>query len=96
MCKTIAELEKELLELKGYHMDIWNIYGSELCAGDMIKQEENLEREIAKLKQREEITQRWSKAGLLEGLMESKDQLDLLKANENQTIKEDPSQIVDN
>lgn len=48
--KTIEELEKELEDLKTSHRSQWDIYGSELCAGDMIRQEEELEKQIRKLK----------------------------------------------
>jgi putative protein kinase ArgK-like GTPase of G3E family len=49
--KTIEELEKELEDLKASHRSQWDTYGSELCAGDMIAQEEKLEKEIAQRKQ---------------------------------------------
>ena len=52
--KTIDELEKELADLKEHHKTAWDIYGSELCAGDMIAQEENLEKEITKRKTKKE------------------------------------------
>jgi len=48
--KTIEELEKELEDLKTSHRSQWDTYGSELCAGDMIRQEEELEKEILKRK----------------------------------------------
>ena len=51
--KTVEELEQELLELKESHRSLWDIYGSELCAGDMSGEERALEEKIAKLKQRE-------------------------------------------
>jgi len=45
---------------------------------------------------RDETIQRWSKLGLLEGLQERKSNVfDFMLPNENQIIKEDPSQIVD-
>ncbi len=46
--------------------ELWKIYGSELCAGDMLKKEEELMKKIAKLKSIE----RWEKAGLLERFRE--------------------------
>ena len=52
--KSIEELEKELDELQKYHKSAWEDYGSELCAGDMIAQEERLEKEIKKLKAEKE------------------------------------------
>ena len=52
--KTVEELQKELAELRSYHSSAWDTYGSELCAGDMIAQEEKLEKEIAKQKAEEE------------------------------------------
>lgn len=51
--KTIEELEKDLIKLREYHRSAWDTYGSELCAGDMIRQEENLEKQIQKLKEDE-------------------------------------------
>ena len=48
--KTIEQLEKELEDLKTSHRSQWDTYGSELCAGDMIRQEEELEKQIRKLK----------------------------------------------
>jgi hypothetical protein len=80
--KTIEELEKELKEMKESHRSMWDTYGSELCAGDMIRQEEKLEKKIMKLK----TIEKWDKSGLLEGLIPDK-QLPFF---------EDPSQIVDN
>ena len=50
--KTIEQLEKELADLKEYHKSAWNTYGSEICAGDMIRQEEELEKEIDERKQK--------------------------------------------
>jgi len=52
--KTIEQFEKELEDLKASHRSQWDIYGSELCAGDMIRQEEKIEKEIAKLKEIQE------------------------------------------
>ena len=46
----LKKLEKELEDLKKYHRDIWSTYGSELCAGDMFRQEDKLEEQIKKLK----------------------------------------------
>ena len=62
MEKTIEELEKELEELKASNMASWEIYGSELCAGDMSGKERALEKEILKLK----TIERWKEAGLLD------------------------------
>lgn len=50
--KTVEELEKELERMRESHRSLWDTYGSELCAGDMIRQEKNLESEIEKLKNR--------------------------------------------
>jgi NTP pyrophosphatase (non-canonical NTP hydrolase) len=71
--KTLEELEKELADLKAYHKSAWNTYGSELCAGDMIRQEEKLEKEIAKRRQKQKTINRWKKAGLLNGLTDNID-----------------------
>ena len=68
MSKTLEELEKELAELKESHSSMWDTYGSELCPGDMIRQEEKLEKEIEVLRKRQETINRWEKSGLLEGL----------------------------
>jgi len=48
--EKIKKLEKELEDLKSFHQSAWDTYGSELCAGDMIRQEEKLEKKIEKLK----------------------------------------------
>ena len=53
MEKSIEELEKELQELKESNKASWDMYGSELCAGDMIGQEKALEKEIQKRKELE-------------------------------------------
>jgi ribosomal protein L29 len=62
--KTIKELEKELEELKESHRSMCDIYGSELCTGDMIRQEEKLKKKILKLK----TIKRWKEKGLLKGV----------------------------
>jgi hypothetical protein len=64
MKKTIEELEKELIKLKESNKKSWDTYGSELCAGDMIAQEKNIEKEILKAK----TIERWKKSGLLDNL----------------------------
>ena len=46
----IVKLEKQLDKLKRHNRDSWEIYGSELCAGDMFKKEEELQEKINKLK----------------------------------------------
>ena len=51
MEKTIEELEKELEELKASNSALWDIYGSELCAGDMIGKEAAIQKEIDRLKE---------------------------------------------
>jgi hypothetical protein len=56
--KTIEQLEKELADLKAYHKSAWDTYGSELCAGDMIRQEEELKKEILRLKILEKLRER--------------------------------------
>lgn len=48
--KIIEELESELEEMQNEHMEASKIYGSELCAGDMINKENNLKEKIKKLK----------------------------------------------
>ncbi len=62
MEKTIEQLEKELEDLKASHRSQWDTYGSELCAGDMIRQEEELEKKILRLK----TIKRWKESGLLD------------------------------
>lgn len=46
----IKEKEQALTSMRSYHMSLWNDYGSELCAGDMVKQERKLQEEIDELK----------------------------------------------
>lgn len=48
--KTIEELEKELEKLKESNKASWDMYGSELCAGDMIGRERALQEKINELK----------------------------------------------
>ncbi len=50
----IEQLEKELEQLKAIHKSAAETYGSELCAGDMIRKEEELESQIKILKGKEE------------------------------------------
>ncbi len=54
----IEELETKLSNMRSYHMSIWNEYGSELCAGDILKQEKKIEDEIKELQNlpEEELT----------------------------------------
>jgi len=60
--KTIEELEKELEELKASNKASWDMYGSELCAGDMIGKETAIQKEIEKLK----TLKKWRDAGLVD------------------------------
>lgn len=48
--KTIEELEQELRDLQASNKAAWDMYGSELCAGEMIAKERALEKEIEKRK----------------------------------------------
>lgn len=48
--QKIKKLEKELKEIKESNRSMWDSYGSELCAGAMINEEEKLEKEIERLK----------------------------------------------
>lgn len=50
MKEQIEQLEKQLKELKEYHLSAWQDYGSELCTGSMIDEERELERQIEILK----------------------------------------------
>lgn len=51
MSKRLEILEKALEELKESNRASWDMYGSELCAGDMIGQERALQEKIDKLKE---------------------------------------------
>ena len=53
MSKKLEILEKALEDMKASHRSMWETYGSELCAGSMIRDEEELEKKIEKLKQEE-------------------------------------------
>ena len=55
MSKRLEILEKALEDMKSSHRASMEVYGSELCAGDMISKEEELEKKIKKLKDEEEI-----------------------------------------
>jgi hypothetical protein len=99
--KTIEELEKELEDLKTSHRSQWDTYGSELCAGDMIRQEEELEKKIREAKTKatgieqlrkvkEETINRWEKSGLLTGLVGNPNvnMAKMFESNPNQKIEE--------
>jgi hypothetical protein len=49
--KTIEELEQELEQMKSFHRSAWETYGSELCAGDMLRQEDELQKKIQRSKE---------------------------------------------
>jgi hypothetical protein len=49
--KTITQLLRELNELRKENLEVWKVYGSELCAGDMFAKEKNLEVKIEMLKE---------------------------------------------
>ncbi len=53
MSKRLEILEQALADMKATHRSAWDVYGSELCAGDMIRQEEELEKKIEKLRKEE-------------------------------------------
>jgi hypothetical protein len=53
MSKKLEILEKALEDMKSTHKFGWDMYGSELCSGNMILQEEELEKKIKKLKDEE-------------------------------------------
>jgi hypothetical protein len=55
MNTQIGKLEKELNYLREYHKSIWDTYGSELSAGDMMAREKELEKQIAALKKEIDI-----------------------------------------
>lgn len=44
------KLEKKLEDMRTEHRAVWEQYGSELCAGEMIAKEEKLENQIKNLK----------------------------------------------
>lgn len=56
MSKRLEILEMELENMRKSHSSQWDTYGSELCAGDMINQEEDLIKKINKLKEEEEVS----------------------------------------
>ncbi len=47
----LLALEQELEELEESNRSSWDMYGSELCAGDMIGKEQNLRDKIKELKE---------------------------------------------
>ncbi|KKM06799.1 hypothetical protein LCGC14_1740360 [marine sediment metagenome] len=49
----LNKVREELKELRKNNRDAWNVYGSELCAGDMIGQERLLEEQIARAELKE-------------------------------------------
>lgn len=52
--KEIARLEKKLSKIREDHIDMSRVYGSELCAGDMIRKEKLIEKQIEELKKEEQ------------------------------------------
>jgi len=46
----INKLADKLAEIKRSNRSCWDSYGSELCAGEMIREEENIEKKIEKLR----------------------------------------------
>lgn len=54
MSKRLEILEKALADMKASNRAAWDIYGSELCAGEMIKEEEKLQKKIDVLKKEEQ------------------------------------------
>ena len=54
MSKKLELLEKALKDMKSSHSSSWDVYGGELCSGDMISKEEELEKKIRKVKEEEE------------------------------------------
>jgi len=51
MCERLEILEQSLVNLKAKNKTMWDTYGSELCAGQMIREEEILQEKINKLKE---------------------------------------------
>ena len=52
LTKQKDELEKKLRGERDFNMSAWNMYGSELCAGDMERKEKDLEEEIKEIENR--------------------------------------------
>lgn len=50
MSKRLEILEKALEDMKRSHRALWDTYGSELSAGELISNEKELEEKIIKLK----------------------------------------------
>lgn len=50
--KAIEKLEISLDNMRSIHRSLYNEYGSELCAEDMLKQEEKIQGEIKELKEK--------------------------------------------
>ena len=46
----LKELEEELTEMRRSNHSLWNNYGSELCAGEMFREEDKLQNQIDNLK----------------------------------------------
>ena len=51
MSKRLEILEQSLAEVKRKNKSMWDTYGSELCAGEMIGEERALQEKINKLKE---------------------------------------------
>jgi LPS O-antigen subunit length determinant protein (WzzB/FepE family) len=80
----LKKLETELENMRESHHSSWEMYGSELCAGDMYRQEDELEKKIEKLKNEEKKKEN-----------EELETKSMILDNLNSSNFEDPSQIVD-
>lgn len=47
--QQIEDLKKQLSDLRRDNLNAWETYGSEICAGELIRQEEELENKIKQL-----------------------------------------------
>jgi len=50
MSKRLEILERSLAKVKEKNRSLWDTYGSELCAGEMIEEERAIEEKIKHLK----------------------------------------------
>lgn len=50
MSKRLEILERSLAKVKEKNRSLWDTYGSELCAGEMIEEERVIEEKIKHLK----------------------------------------------
>ena len=93
MSKRLEKLERALADMKASNRSIWDIYGSELCAGEMMKEEERLQKEIDKIKKEEKIQAQNKKEERLQKEIDKIKKEEKIQAQNNEVLNQDISYI---